>query len=256
MPNSLHCVPQTTCSGCGRSVTWADCRSALRGRPLCFNCGALLRSSAAEQLDCPQCDSHWTWKRYRTSVKARIRLPCPYCGRSLHKSEFLVRPRRSAASVRMAPDVAEILDPDGGPEPAPPVYVCPECAGTGTKRGRRYKCESCGYVADWSTYQARWRRRKEWLECGNCGNRFTWKEWNRDNGGLSLYTGNPLPAAEFLAHWTESSRPEDRMRCIDTLIHGLHARGALATTFIAGHGDDVVGLLNELAGAEGIRTGQ
>ena len=247
LPNSLHSVPQMACSGCNRTVSWGDCRNALRGRPLCFNCGALLRSSRAEQLDCPECDSHWTWKQYRTSVKSRIRLPCPHCGQSLHKSEL----RRSSGDKEgprpIPPPVAKILDADGGPAGAPPVYVCPDCMETGTRNGRRFACGSCGYTVDWAKYQARWRNRKEWLQCGNCGTRFSWKDWNRANGGLSLYTGNPLPAAEFLAQWPKCSSPEAQMRCIDVLLHGLHARGALATTFIAGHGDDVIGLLNELA---------
>ena len=43
---------------------------------------------------------------------------------------------------------------------------------------------------------------------------------------------------------------------IRQLLHGLHTRGALATAFIAGHGDDVVGLLNGLAGANDGATGQ
>jgi hypothetical protein len=110
-------------------------------------------------------------------------------------------------------------------------------------------CDSCGYAVEWTRYQVRWRNRKEWLQCGHCGARFTWKDWNRKNQGLSLYTGNPLPAAEFLAGWPKCSGLTDQMRCIDVLLHGLHARGALATTFISGHNDDVVGLLNELAGA-------
>ncbi len=129
LPNSLRGVPQMDCSGCGRTVSWADCRNALRGRPLCFNCGALLRSSAAEQLDCPHCGSHWTWKQYRTSVKSRIRLPCRHCGQSLHKSELLQSPGGKVESQPIPPSVAEVLDADGGPAAAPPGLELPRFGG-------------------------------------------------------------------------------------------------------------------------------
>ena len=71
---------QFACPECGRSITWRECRDALRNRPMCFDCLRVLHWRYADNhLSCSHCGREWTWQQYLQSVRGRVLLPCSRC---------------------------------------------------------------------------------------------------------------------------------------------------------------------------------
>ena len=238
------------CPSCRTPMSWADCRIALRGRPLCLDCGQVLLSDSRSGLRCTACRTQTSWKKYRNALRTRVRLPCPTCGHRLRMAKV------KAGRLHFTPpgdpgiraEVAKLLAvPDYGSQRERSARTCPECGKRGQKDGKRFTCNRCGYDVKWSSYKSRLRNTPELLLCEQCGFEFDWQSWARSNRVLEVYTGNPAPAAEFIIRWPRAQTPEAQMVAIDQLIHGVHVRGALAHHFVDGHEADVVGLLNQLA---------
>lgn len=249
-PNGYRPRRGIACPSCKTPVSWADCRIALRGRPQCFDCGQLLQSDSRTGLTCQPCGKLTTWKKYRESLRTRVRLPCPACGHRLRMAEVKAGRLRfvPAGDQSIRAKATELLVvPDFGNHGNRSARTCPECGKPGKKVGARFRCSGCDYDVKWTSYKNRLRTSPEILCCGECGHEFSWQAWSKQNGVLDVYTGNPGPAAEFLVRWPRAQTPEAMMTAIDQLIHGVHVRGALAHHFIGGHEADVVGLLNGLA---------
>ncbi len=217
------------CPHCDETLTWRNCRDALRDNPLCFDCMApLRRDHQGVRLFC-DCGVSWTWRAYRQSVGRRVRLPCPHC------NTVIRRPPRSVGSDSAAMGGAG----EGTDEMRIP---CPKCGGGARHAPGKLLCDDCGYEQRWEMY----KRRVERLRCAACGHEFTWRTWRRGLDGY-LITGNPAPVRRFAAGWPECRSFDAKMIHIDSLLHSLHGGGALAPVFIVGTESSVRALLDDLA---------
>jgi predicted RNA-binding Zn-ribbon protein involved in translation (DUF1610 family) len=218
------------CPHCEATLSWAACKDALRNRPRCFDCGRPLRwSYAANDLTCSPCGEEWTWQRYRRSVRNRVYLPCPECGRKVRRPKRQTGPRPEA--------------------PSPEQIECPKCGGSAVHAEGKLSCPACGYEVKWAAYRRRLKRRAEPLRCGSCGYSFTYGAWKRSYRGDLLLTGNPAPLRAFVDAWPRCRTPQRQMICIDRLLHAVHARGPLGPVLIRGTQAGVGALLDDLAAA-------
>ena len=216
------------CPQCTKRLLWRDCRDALRESPRCFAClGQLRYVHIADEWIC-ECGQRWTSKAYRTSVRARIRLPCPGCAASLHRPSL--SPTRRAGSKTMH------------------ELACPKCGGAATHRKGDIQCAECGYQRRWRSYRRSLKRRDERLLCNSCGVEFGWQEWRKDAREHQLSTGNMGVVEAYLEKWPKCRRSEEMVSRIDLLVQAIHGRGALGPVFIEGNDRSVRALLDELAG--------
>ena len=221
-------APLFTCPACAAELTWTGCREALRRLPKCFQCGRTLTWQYADnRLRCGVCRKEWTWQAYRRSVKARVWLPCPSCGKRLR------RPDGNAVS-RRAPEEAE----------------CPECGALAVHAGGTLSCPHCGFESTWRAYRKRMVRRVGRLRCSACRHRFTWQSWRASYAEQCLLTGGGAePLREFASAWERCKTPRRQMLLIDALLHAVHGQGALAPVLIEGDERSTKRLLDELAQA-------
>jgi len=216
------------CPHCGQELTWQACREALRQAPKCFDClRPLTWRYSQNRLICPRCGREWSWQRYRRSVSARVRLPCPHCGKLVR------RPERSTT---------------GPAAPAVSHVPCPRCGAQAVHAAGRLYCPRCGYRTAWARYRKRMKRRTERLRCSACGQEFTWRAWRELYKGQHLLSGNPAALGRFIANWPACQTPQERMIEIDRLLHAVHGRGALGPLLIEGDEASVRALLDEIAG--------
>ena len=126
------------CPQCMKRLLWQDCRDAMRQRPRCFDCHALLeRDHGTKRLTC-KCGKEWEARQYRQSVSRRLRLPCPDCGTLIRRPPTSGNGRGGAARAG-----------SGGERPAPeptsakPEIRCPRCQGKAEHKGARVQCREC-----------------------------------------------------------------------------------------------------------------
>ena len=228
-----HIEPRFSCPTCKKELTWSDCQEALESHPKCFirTCQQPLDLSYSEdKLRCSRCGREWMRLEYGRSVRRRKWLPCPHCGSMTRRPD---RIRQDAYNA------------DGSANTAiSGKYPCPRCGGaSGTHTSGKFHCLQCGHGQSWKSY----RRRSERLMCASCGYQFTWNPWRQQYRGQNLFVGNIPAVEEFLSGWPQCRTPRKQLAQIDTLLHALHARGAIAPTFLAGNADTVMKLLDKFA---------
>lgn len=224
------------CPGCAQALTWMDCKEALRNRPRCFTCNAILDWNYSDnQLSCHHCQIKWTWQTYRQSIRGRVRLPCPHCGERVSKPKRTLRPVK-----KISPSTTDLRWGD---------LKCPGCGSSGIHTPGKFQCLQCDYEKPWRTFVKRLKRRVEYLHCNTCNHDFTWQSWKQKYAGPFSMTGNPAPVKSFVSAWPTCKTPQEQMVQIDILLHALHGRGALAPIFIRGNTQTTLELLDELATA-------
>lgn len=225
--------PRFSCPICKQELTWSDCQEALCSHPKCFirACQQPLDLCYSEdKLRCNGCGREWMRLDYERSVRRRKWLPCPHCG------SIIRRPDRIKQDAHAADESAKT--------PASGKYPCPSChCSSGTHTSGKFLCLQCGHEQSWKSY----RRRTEHLKCASCGHQFTWKSWRQQYRGQNLFVGNIPAVEEFLSKWPQCRTPQKQLTQIDTLLHALHGRGAIAPAFLAGNVDTVMKLLDRLA---------
>ena len=92
------------------------------------------------------------------------------------------------------------------------------------------------------------RTKDEHLECGECGHAFTWHKWQQEHSDANIRTGNTAGIRAFESQWKTAKTPQAQMIVIDSLLHAIHGRGAMAAVFIDGSQQTATELLDELAG--------
>ncbi len=228
-----HTEPRFSCPACKQELTWSDCQEALRSHPKCFirACQRPLDLRYSEdKLRCNCCGREWMRLDYGRSVVRRKWLPCLHCG------SMIRRPDRIRQDAHIADGSART--------PASGKYPCPRCQdSSGTHIRGKFHCPLCGYEQSWKSY----RRRSERLECTSCGYLFTWNSWRQHYRGQNLFVGNMPAVEEFLSRWPKCRTPRKQLTQIDTLLHALHGRGAIAPSFLAGNADTIMELLDRLA---------
>ena len=212
------------CEHCTKRLLWRDCRQALRDRPRCFRCRAVLVEHGAE-LRC-SCGETWDRKAYGQSVRTRVCLPCPHCLNPVRRPE---PPKRESVRRR---------------RPEPELH-CPRCEGPAIHARGDIQCQHCGYKRRWRDYRKHLKKRDERLQCPNCHWAFRWQAWRKS--ARSLRTGNPNPAREFIKKWLACRTPQQQMIQIDTLLQTLHGRGPLAPLFIDSGERNIRQMLDDLA---------
>lgn len=220
-----------TCTACRQTVTWRECREALRGKPVCFECGGQLAWVHALNILRCGCGRQWTWQAYRQSVKTRVRLPCPHCSAVL----------RHPGKPSVGPGLGDARVPHDEP-----LAACSRCGGVGKHADAKFICADCGFEQKWSNFAKRLKRRAERLSCQGCGHTFTWQKW-KAMLDKHLLTGIPQPVEEYVLQWPRCGTPAEKMMRIDSLLHALHCRGSLAPLFIEGTELEVRELLDALA---------
>ena len=220
-----------SCPTCAETLTWHDCKNALRNHPRCFDCRNMLGWNYTENiLACPSCKHTWTWQKYRQSIKHRVLLPCPHCNTVVRKPA----PSKSPSSRPKKASVHWDL-------------TCPNCKKQGQHIPSAFHCSHCGYEKQWGKFTKRQKRRVEHLSCKSCGHTFTWQSWKKQHDSAFAHTGNPAPIHQFMNQWPRCKSPGDQLIAIDGLIHALHGRGALAPVFIKGDANSVAQWLDDLA---------
>lgn len=212
------------CSHCSERLLWRDCRLALRDRPRCFTCRAILKRT--DVLQCT-CGKFWSDKAYNQSVRTRVRLPCPHC------HNFVRRPEK--------PIVIQTVKR----QRSKPELLCPKCRETALHVSGNIACTVCGYKRRWRDYRKGLKKKDEKLDCTDCGYSFRWQAWRKS--AQTLRTGNPRPAREFVENWIRCHTPQQRMIQIDLLLQTLHGRGPLAPLFIDSGEHAIRQMLDELA---------
>lgn len=218
------------CPKCTRRLLWQDCRDSLKRMPRCFTCLEVLTRDPATDLWVCSCGRQWSSKAYRSSVRGRVRLPCPGCGFRLHKETHAPSPYQSTRRKEIE------------------HLTCPKCAGSAVHAKGDIRCESCGYRRRWRSYRRSIKRRDEPLRCDACGLRFQWQAWRRHARQYQLATGNMGVVEAYLKKWPKCRRSEEMVSRIDLLVQAIHGRGALGPVFIEGNDRSVRALLDELAG--------
>lgn len=228
-----HTEPRFSCPTCKQELTWSDCQEALRSHPKCFfrACQQPLDLCYSEdKLRCSRCGREWMRLQYGRSVVRRKWLPCLHCG------SMIRRPDRINQDTHTADPSAKT--------PASGKYPCPRCRGSsGTHTSGKFHCLQCGHEQSWKSY----RRRSERLKCASCGYQFTWNSWRQHYRGQNLFVGNIPAVEEFLSRWLQCRTPQKQLTQIDTLLHALHGRGAIAPAFLAGNTGIIMELLDRLA---------
>ena len=226
-------APCFPCPSCGQSTSWSDCKSRLAKHPKCPQCWAPLDwRYASNTVSCPRCSREWPWDVFRRSLKGYSRLPCVHCG------DVIKRPKREQPKPKQGGVVSDAWGD----------IACPRCGEVGTHAEGKYRCDACGYERPWRSFVRKLRRETEELACGSCGHGFTWQSWRREHEDPHIRIGNPVGVRDFVAEWTRARTPQTQMIQIDNLLHEIHCRGAMASTFIVGNGQIATELLDELAG--------
>ena len=225
-----HVEHSFNCPNCSRELTWSDCKDALIRNPRCFTCQQPLELSYSDdKLRCNYCGREWLRLDYRRSVVRRKWLPCPYCGKKIRRpAETTSRKTVDSASAGSST----------------PNYPCPKCGNlSGVHTRGKFHCLQCGYEQAWKAY----RKRSERLKCSACGYEFTWNSWRQHYRGENLLIGNTPAVEQFLSRWPECNTPQKQLTQIDTLLHALHDRGAIAPAFLAASADKIKEFLDRLA---------
>ena len=115
------------CPKCTKRLLWRDCRDSLKRMPRCFTCLEVLTRDPATDLWVCSCGREWSSEAYRSSVRGRVRLPCPGCGFRLHKATHAPNPYQSTRRKEIE------------------YLTCPKCAGSAVHTKGDIRCESCGY---------------------------------------------------------------------------------------------------------------
>lgn len=220
-----------SCPSCGRNTSWPECAGPLTKKPRCLRCWDPLEwHYSANTLSCSRCDRTWKWNVYSKSPKRQTRLPCPHCG------DIIRRPKRDGPKPVHAP-----------PQDNSGELTCPRCGESGARSEGTFRCAHCEYERPWRAFARMRRTKDEHLECGECGHAFTWHKWRQEHSDANIRTGNTAGIRAFESQWKTAKTPQAQMIVIDSLLHAIHGRGAMAAVFIEGSQQTATELLDELA---------
>ena len=157
--------------------------------------------------------------------------PVPHCG------DIIRRPKRDGPKPIQASPEGESVE-----------LTCPRCGKSGARGEGKFRCANCRYERPWRAFARMLRTKDEQLECGRCGHTFTWYTWRQGHSDANIRTGNNAGIRAFVSQWKTAKTPQARMIEIDSLLHAIHGRGAMAAVFIEGSQQTATELLDELAG--------